>query len=81
MYCTWNLQPKWRAVCLHMGVLIDNWPRRAQAGAARKRAAPSPWLSEGGNHTNPPALFHWKAPASTQKTSEEKKPAFYGARG
>ena len=25
-----------------MGVLIDNRPRRARAGAARKRAAPSP---------------------------------------
>ena len=32
-----------------MGVLIDNRPRRARAGAARKRAAPSPWLSAGGN--------------------------------
>ena len=31
-----------------MGVLIDNRPRRARAGAARKRAAPSPWLSAGG---------------------------------
>ena len=28
-----------------MGVLIDNRPCRARAGAARKRAAPSPWLS------------------------------------
>ena len=41
-------QPNWRSVCLHMGVLIDNRPRRARAGAARKRAAPSPWLSAGG---------------------------------
>ena len=32
-----------------MGVFIDNRPRRARAGAARKRAAPSPWLSAGGN--------------------------------
>ena len=32
-----------------MGVLIDNRPRRARAGATRKRAAPSPWLSAGGN--------------------------------
>ena len=31
-----------------MGVLIDNRPRRARAGAARKRAAPLPWLSAGG---------------------------------
>ena len=31
-----------------MGVLIDNRPRCARAGAARKRAAPSPWLSAGG---------------------------------
>ena len=31
-----------------MGVLIDNRSRRARAGAARKRAAPSPWLSVGG---------------------------------
>ena len=36
-----------------MGVLsrIDNRPRRARAGAARKRAAPSPWLSAGGKKT------------------------------
>ena len=33
-----------------MGVLIDNRPRRARAGAARKRSAPSPWLSAGGNN-------------------------------
>ena len=33
-----------------MGVLIDNRPRRTQAGAARKPAAPSPWLSAGGKH-------------------------------
>ena len=33
-----------------MGVLIGNRPRRARAGAARKRAAPSPWLSAGGNN-------------------------------
>ena len=33
---------------LHMGVLIDNRPHRARAGAARKCAAPSPWLSAGG---------------------------------
>ena len=33
-----------------MSVLIDNRPRHARAGAARKRAAPSPWLSAGGNH-------------------------------
>ena len=48
-------QPKWRAVCLHMGVLIDNRPRRARAGAARKRAASWPWLSAGGkkNATKP----------------------------
>ena len=31
-----------------MSVLIDTRPRRARAGAARKRAAPSPWLSAGG---------------------------------
>ena len=31
-----------------MGVLIDNRPRRARASAARKSAAPSPWLSAGG---------------------------------
>ena len=31
-----------------MGVLIDNRPRRARAGATRKRAALSPWLSAGG---------------------------------
>ena len=37
-----------------MGVLIkiDNRPRRARAGAARKRAAPSPWLSAGGKKQN-----------------------------
>ena len=34
-----------------MGVLIDNRSRRARAGAARKRAAPSPWLSAGGKKT------------------------------
>ena len=33
-----------------MGVLIDNRPRCARAGAARKRAAPSPWLSAGGKN-------------------------------
>ena len=33
-----------------MGVLIDNRPHRARAGAARKLAAPSPWLSTGGKH-------------------------------
>ena len=36
-----------------MGVLIDNRPRRARAGAARKRAAPSPWLSAGGQKGRP----------------------------
>ena len=35
-----------------MGVLIDNRPRRARAGAARKRAAPSPWLSAGGKEVS-----------------------------
>ena len=34
-----------------MGILIDNRPRRARAGAARKRAAPSPWLSAGGKQS------------------------------
>ena len=34
-----------------MGVFTDNRPRRApRAGAARKRAAPSPWLSAGGKN-------------------------------
>ena len=33
-----------------MGVLIDNRPRRARAGAAHKRAAPSPWLSAVGKN-------------------------------
>ena len=35
-----------------VGVLIDNRPRRARAGAARKRSAPSPWLSAGGKNGN-----------------------------
>ena len=30
------------------GVLVDNRPRRARAGAARKRALHSPWLSARG---------------------------------
>ena len=39
---------KWRCCASYMGVFIDNRPRRARAGAARKRSAPSPWLNAGG---------------------------------
>ena len=46
---TWDIthmepQPKWMALCLSWAFfsLIDNRPRRARAGAARKRATPSP---------------------------------------
>ena len=41
IYCIWNLQPKWMTVYLSWAFLIDNRPRRARSGAARKRAAPS----------------------------------------
>ena len=41
-----------------MGVLIDNRPRRARAGVARKRAAPSPWLSVGGNQQRCALLYY-----------------------
>ena len=45
-----------------MGVLIGNRPRRARAGAARKRAAPSPWLSAGGNNSRDCACGFAKRP-------------------
>ena len=47
----WRL-PRYR---YFKAVLIDNRPCRARAGAARKRAVPSPWLSAGGkNSPHPP---------------------------
>ena len=46
-----------------MGVLIDNRPHRARAGAARKRAAPSAWLSAGANRKNGRRTDHKAAQA------------------
>ena len=58
-----------------MGVFIDNRPRRARAGAASKRAAPSPWLSAGGKLANLPKVRcpPLAAPTSFAPTKQTNK--------